>query len=405
MIPRLMSSRAVRSLLRGLAVALMFATGLVILTMSLVTSPVNIDPATDEVTDVGAVRATLGLLVLMTLPWYRKAPVVLLVAGTLSSVILPTEPFVLAIGLTVWIARCSRRWQWVVAGIGVGLTIVNGILHLLALSRWPGPDYRQMGQILVIAGLVVCLSLVIGIALWSRQKRKANHAEFRARSAHEDSEQLSTELVRQREREDLAREVHDTLASRLSVLSLQSGSLEETAQRSGDTELNDALRTTRGYADQALTDLRTLLTSLREGGGATSPTPSGLPGGSNDIQDLLEDATAAGLEVHPYILLDSYSSAPDAIRRAVVRVTQEALTNALRHSSDRTVDVQIVGGSGRGILLEFTNWHHPNQTFTTGAGTGLVGIRERVELVGGVVAEQRTEEQFTLTVRLPWAAD
>lgn len=405
MVPPLKSHTAVRTLLHVVVVVLMFATGFLLLIASLMTSTSNIDPATQQVTDLGALRATVGLLVLLTLPWFRRAPAVLLVAGTLSAAVLLTEPFVLAVGLTVWIVRCVRRWHWAIAAAGMGVVILNAVSHLLALNHWPNPDYRAIGQLLVVVGVLLCLVLVAGIGFWGRQKRRTADAEAHARSAAADSEQLSTQLVRQREREELAREVHDTLASRLSVLSLQTGSLESAAQRTGDEQLHTVLRTTRSYADQALTDLRVLLTSLREGGGSDSPAPRDAPGGTEDLQDLLDDASSSGLHVRPYILLDSYATAPDAVRRAVLRVTQEALTNALRHSSDRTVDVRVEGGPGRGIRLTFTNQHHPDARFEAGSGTGLTGIRERVEVLGGVVTDERTDDQFRLTVRLPWAAE
>ncbi|WP_258934508.1 histidine kinase [Nesterenkonia pannonica] len=125
---------------------------------------------------------------------------------------------------------------------------------------------------------MICLGLVVGIALWARLRRSAQQAAVEARTAQDSAEELSGELARERERQELAREVHDTLAGRLSGLSLQVGSLEKSAQRGEVQHLDDALRTTRSYADQALLDLRTLLTSLREGGAAPRLPPERPPG-------------------------------------------------------------------------------------------------------------------------------
>ncbi|WP_120004171.1 sensor histidine kinase [Nesterenkonia muleiensis] len=401
MLPRTRRRSALRALLSGAIVVVMICAGLLVLVMASMTSPQMTDPETGGPTDFGALMAGLGMLVLLALPWYRKAPLVLMVAGAVSALVLRMDPFVLAVGLTVWIVRCRQRWQWAVGGIGLALIVLNTVLHLHGLSQWPDAEYRRTGQVLVVAMTVLCVGLVLGISLWTRQKRSTKHAESQAQSAQQNSELLSGELARQREREDLAREVHDTLAGRLSGLSLQVGSLEQTAQRGDEDQLDEALRTTRSYADQALADLRVLLTSLRESG-ASATIPAKTPTGVPDLQDLLDDAAAAGLEVRPYILLDGYSSAPPALQRAILRITQEALTNALRHSEDRVVHLSISGDQQRGVRLGFSNRSTTGPGFSGGAGTGLIGIRERAHLLGGT-AEVRTEGgEFAVSVFLPW---
>lgn len=388
-------------LISVLIVAVMIFTGLLVLVAAGLTSPATTDPETGSPTDLGALTAGVGMLILLTLPWYRRAPLVPMIAGAAGATLLPTDPFVLAVGLTVWIVRCRSPWQWAVAGVGLGVIVLNAGLHLHRLSRWPDEDYRQTGQVLVICLAVLCLVLTLGISLWARQRRSTQLAEADAQSAQHSSEQLTGELARRREREDLAREVHDTLAGRLSGLSLQVGSLEHSARRGDEGQLDDALRTTRRYADQALADLRVLLTSLREGG-ASPAAPEQTPTGTPDLQDILDDAAASGLDVRPYILLDGYSSAPPTLQRAVLRITQEALTNALRHSEDRVVHLSITGDPQRGAHLRFSNRSAAQPGFAGGAGTGLIGIRERAELLGGSVEVQEQGQEFSLSVFLPW---
>lgn len=403
MLPRRRLLSALRALLSGAIVVVMMFAGLVVLALATMTSPDFTDPETGDPTDFGVLQFGLGMLVLLVLPWYRKAPLLLMGAGAVSALLLQMDPFVLAVGLTVWMVRCRRRWHWIVAGVGLALIVLNTVLHLHALSQWPDAEYQRTGQVLVLALAVLCVALVLGISLWARQKRSTEQAEAHAQSAQQSSDQLSGELARQREREDLAREVHDTLAGRLSGLSLQVGSLEETAQRGDEDQLDDALRTTRSYADQALTDLRVLLTSLRESG-ASSATPEKTPTGIPDLQDLLDDAAATGLEVRPYILLDGYSSAPAALQRAILRITQEGLTNALRHSEDRVVHLSISGDQRSGVRLGFTNRSTAESGFSGGSGTGLIGIRERAQLLGGTVEVHTKGEEFVVSVFLPWPA-
>lgn len=394
---------ALHRIIAGGAVVLMIFVGLLVAVAATLTSPASTDPATGEPTDFAVIQVGLGMLVLLTLPWYRRVPLLPMIVGAVAATVLRLDPFVLAVGLTVWVVRCRQRWQWAVAGVGLGLIVINVLMHLYGLSQWPDDDYTRTGQLLVISLGVLCIGLVLGISLWVRQKHSADYARATAQKAQHSSEQLSDELVRQREREDLAREVHDTLAGRLSGLSLQVGSLEDSAQRGDNTQLDDALRTTRSYADQALTDLRVLLTSLREGGASTAAPVKTLTGVA-DLQNLLEDAAAAGLEIRPYILLDGYASAPQPLQRAVLRIAQEALTNALRHSADRQVQVNITGDPERGIQLEFRNRSNGSSQFAQGSGTGIIGVRERAELLGGSVDVLDASGEFRLTVVLPWPA-
>lgn len=404
MLPRKRLHPALRLLISALIVTLMIFIGLLLLVSASMTSPVATDPETGEITDAGVVTTFFGMLILLTLPWYRRAPLVPMIAGTVGALILQTDPFVLAVGLTVWIVRCRSRWQWAVAGVGLAVIPLNAVLHLVRLSPWPDEDYVQTGRVLVTCLSVICLGLVLGISLWARQRRSTQRAEADAQSAQHSSEQLSDELTRRREREDLAREVHDTLAGRLSGLSLQVGSLEQTAQRGDEGQLDEALRTTRRYADQALTDLRILLASLRESG-ASSAAPAQTPAGIPDLQDILDDAASSGLDIRPYILLDGYSGAPAALQRAILRITQEALTNALRHSTDQVVRMSLTGNPQQGVRLGFGNRAGAASGFSGGSQTGLIGIRERAELLGGSMEARHEGEEFTVAVLLPWGAE
>lgn len=401
MLQRTWRSAVARVLLSGAVVVTMFLVGLLMLTLATTTDPEMFDPATEEITDFAAAMAVIGMLILFTLPWYRRAPLVLLVAGSVSALLLGLDPFVLAVGLTVWVVRAQYRWQWAVAAAGFAVILVSAGLHIQALSGWPDEDYRRTGQVLVLAFTVLCLGLVLGIGLWGRQRRSTEAAEVQARAAEQSSEQLSEQLARQRERHDLAREVHDTLASDLSGLSLHVGGLEKSTQNGEDPQFSDELRTTRRYADQALTNLRTLLTSLREGG-AGEEVPAQSPQGIADLQSLFEEAGANGLQVHPFVLLDGYASAPEALQHTVRRITQEALTNALRHSSDLTAELSITGSAGQGIQLRISNRTSGESHFTAGSGTGLVGMKERAQLLGGSAEVDQPEGRFIVTVHLPW---
>ncbi len=181
--------------------------------------------------------------------------------------------------------------------------------------------------------------------------------------------------------------------------------MQKSLEGNDGTELSSALAETKQYSDQALRDLRSLVTSLREQGEIEPVVPAAAPSGFDDLRALLDDATREGITIHSQILLNNYDSAPDELQRAVIRISQEALTNVLRHSADNTVHLRIEGQPGQELFLEFTNRTDHQSQFQHGSGTGLLGIKERAHLIGGT-AEQKTNDQyFRLQIHLPWSDD
>lgn len=391
-------------LLRGLAVIVMMFSGLMVTSLATLTAPENFsDSGYDSLTDLGAVRLGLGMLMLGLIPWYRKIPMVLIIAGGFYAVIMQGDPYVLAIGLTVWITRAQLRWQWVTAGVGLAAIVVNIGWHILAvLRRGDGASTSESILSVVMLG-AAALGLVLAISLITRQRRRILQAHQVVESVEHDRDTISTQMTRQTEREYLAREVHDTLAQRLTALSLQAGHMQRTLHSPDQSQLAGALAETRQYSDQALADLRNLVTSLREHGEKETLVPSVAPGGFQDLTALFDDATHQGLTLQPRVVVNNYDAAPDGLQRAVLRITQEALTNVLRHSVDGTVQLRIEGQPGEGLVLEFTNLRNQGQDFDGGSGTGLLGIQERAELVGGTATVEHLPSHFRLLVHLPWA--
>lgn len=391
------------AILAIVAIAVMMFVGSLVTVIAILTAPENFSgPGHDEISDLGAIRFLLGYLLLLLIPWYRKIPLALIITGVFYAVILQGDPYVLAIGLTVWIVRAHQRWHWVVSGIGVAAIMVNIGWHLLALWRWEADFDTTVAALVVLTFGFATLGLVLAIGFAIRHRRRIRQAHDTVEAAEHDRDVLSSEMTRQTEREYLAREVHDTLAQRLTALSLQAGQMQKSLATTKDAELTSALQDTKRYSDQALKDLRTLVTSLRTHGEKEPTVPSAAPSGFQDLKALLDDAVHQGLIVQPQIMLNDYDAAPDALQRAVLRITQEALTNAMRHSTDHRVNLRMEGQPGEGLLLEFTNARDTQQHFAGGTGTGLLGIKERAELIGGSSLEEYLPEHFRLIVRLPW---
>ena len=151
-------------------------------------------------------------------------------------------------------------------------------------------------------------------------------------------------LFRSDERELIAREMHDTVAHNLSVMSLQASALEVTTD---DPDVADAARTMRSSAHRALDEMRALITSLREG----SEQYTGSAPALGDLAALLDDARSSGVDLAATVFVSDADSAPPALTRAVYRVVQEALTNVMKHAPGARADVDVRARPGDGVDL------------------------------------------------------
>lgn len=257
-----------------------------------------------------------------------------------------------------------------------------------------------MPAMLVIAAVMTAIPLGVGLLRGTR----------RDLSRSERSEQeLLAEVTRQDERSRIAREMHDVLGHRLSLLSLQAGALEVNSDK-GSERLAEVARTVRGTARQALDDLRQVIGVLRVGhdpaGGnphshRTEPAEPCLA----DLPDLISNSRRAGLALNVTMLLDDASSAPAPLGVAGYRIIQESLTNVLRHAPGMAAEVSVRGGPGVGLTIEVSN-PLPDVDRATphgGAGSGLTGVAERVAALGGNASAGPTDDDtFVVAAWLPW---
>jgi signal transduction histidine kinase len=218
--------------------------------------------------------------------------------------------------------------------------------------------------------------------------------------------------TRRTEREAIAREMHDVLAHRISLLSVHAGALVYRSRQhdagSGPdlstSEVAESARIIRDNAHQALEELHDVLRVLRaDDDGDAAPQPR-----MADLRRLVEEARTAGQPVDFQDGLDG--PAADALRpqlqRTAYRVVQEGLTNARKHAPGTRVAVRLTGAPGSALTVEVAN-PVPDQESAPrvpGAGAGLVGLAERVELDGGALDYGRLDGAFTLRARLPWTA-
>lgn len=215
----------------------------------------------------------------------------------------------------------------------------------------------------------------------------------------------------------LARELHDTLAHRLSVISLHSGALEVSAH---DPDRTAQIATALGdEARASLEDVRSLVSDVR---GDAPAAPAARTGAVRPpalvslrtVPDLLASVRATGVSVSATLLLEDVDRAPQVLERSVYRIVQEALTNVMKHApgAEATVEVRVSAAAGAHILVTNpvlrqagTERNGVAASGTdlsgSGGGRGLIGIRERAHLVGGEVFTGVRGDRFVVEVRLP----
>jgi signal transduction histidine kinase len=310
----------------------------------------------------------------------------------------PAASASVAAGIAALIAALYRRPRVAIAvgAAGVGATLVRFALRPPGLA--PYPVWALVG---VLFGVAVT---VWGMLARTRRELVLSLAE-RARRAEAD-QRLRAEEARRAERLGIAREMHDVLAHRLSLLVVHAGALEFNVDATpGDVA--EATGVIRSSARLALEELRTVVSVLRD---PAPPPPSGTgspSGGGVDLGALVEESRRAGMRVELRDHGVRLSEVPDAVGRAAYRIVQEGLTNARKHAPGRPVTVLVSGTRGAELVVEVRNPLHsgPAALAGTGAGAGLAGLAERASLAGGRLEYGETADGgFRLAARLPWPA-
>jgi signal transduction histidine kinase len=273
----------------------------------------------------------------------------------------------------------ARPWQpsWSVTPVGLLHTAVPVLLGMYLAGRW------QMLDAL-------------------RERAEQSERERR----------LLADRARAEERAHLAAELHDSVAHRVSLMVLQAGALRLT---SPDQPTRDAAEHLRATGCQALEELRDLLGVLRD---PARPDPGDVPGAGRDdavgkregpvdvgLGELVEQSRAVGFPVTLDEVGDATSLSP-VVRRTVYRIVQEALTNVHKYAPGAGVDVTARYGGDRVVVRIRNQAAEPPAAGiglpVTGGGTGLLGLRRRVEAIGGALqAGPDDEGGFRLDATMP----
>ncbi|MER6067970.1 histidine kinase [Streptomyces sp. NPDC001817] len=322
----------------------------------------------------------------------RRRPVGLAVAMVAVGTVSSTSGGAGAVALfTLAVHRPFRYVAWI-GGVDLALVPVYYWLR-------PDPDLPFAAAVVFVVLLAVS---VIGWGMFVRSKRllllslreRARRAETEARLRAEQAQRLA--------REAIAREMHDVLAHRLTLLSVHAGALEFRPDAPRE-EIARAAGVIRESAHEALQDLREIIGVLRAGesedtaGERRQPTLAGLDA-------LVAECREAGMKVILDHRVADPAAVPASVGRTAYRIAQETLTNARKHAPGAEVTLSLAGTPGEGLTVTVTN--PPPTTEPTpvpGSGQGLIGLTERATLTGGRLEHGATPDGgFEVRAWLPW---
>ncbi|MEN0083632.1 MAG: histidine kinase [Leifsonia sp.] len=360
-------------------------------------------PPVKLLADVGA-WAMIAVSVLLV--WRHRFPVPVSLVAVAGALVFPTTPLPALVALAAVTAVTAgwRRWALVAATYLAVLVALcwDVASHVSLLSDFVGEPAEGTPARLALFWAVPLVAAVAvapfaGFGFGRSLLAERDAAAAGTVAANRNVAVLHREVERERERQELARELHDTLAARLSSLSLHAGALELTVGET-DQKAAEAARVVRETAQSSLDELRDVVQVLRRPAGG--PTGTGLA----DISRLVDDVVRDGADVRAQVFVSDPAMCDPDIAHASYRIVQESLSNARRHAPGTAIRLEVRGGPESGVSISTTNWLAPGVAPTSvGGGHGLAGMSERVALAGGAFQAGATAEgTFAVLAWLPW---
>ena len=356
-------------------------------------------------TDQPALTVPVMLLLSVVVALRRRMPermlLLALVVGFGQLILdVPTGPADFALLVIVYtVAAVGARWASRVA-LTAGLCAAP-----LAQLRWPNPQAGTAENVAlsVILAVPFALAWVLGDSIRTRRAYFAQLEERAARLEKEREAQAKVAVAAERAR--IARELHDVVAHNVSVMVVQADGAAYVLDAAPD-QARKALETISTTGRQALAEMRRLLGVLRTGehqeAGEYVPQP-----GLQQIEDLVEQCRESGLPVD-FKVEGTSRELPRGVELTAYRIVQEALTNTRKHGGPNAgASVRLVYfDDGLGLLVEDDGKGAPHELYEEGGfdgqGHGLIGMRERVGMVGGTLdAGPRPGGGFRISALLP----
>jgi signal transduction histidine kinase len=354
--------------------------------------------------EIVAVPVALGLSTVVALR--RKAPEKMLLLAILVGVaqlVFDVRPGVgnfAMLVITYTVATVGERWA---SRLALVCSLSAAGLSQLRWEAEPGGSWPQVIFVTVIMTVPFVLAWVLGDSLRTRRAYFDQLEERAARLEREREAQSKVAVAAERAR--IARELHDVVAHNVSVMVVQADGAAYVMDAAPD-QARQALETISSTGRQALAEMRRLLGVLRTGDAPESgeyvPQPN-----VEQIEDLVAQVRQTGLVVD-FKVEGTPRPLPSGVELTAYRVVQEALTNTRKHGGpDAGASVRLVYfDDGLGLLIEDDGRGAAHELYedggADGAGHGMIGMRERVGMVGGTLdAGPRPGGGFRISALLP----
>lgn len=345
------------------------------------------------------VNTFLYLSICLVLLWRRRAPVaVLFFAVTVLSAQAnffhpPDQPplasFVILL-VAFYAAAAHGVGRRAVVGAAAAFAVEVLIIDVPRFQAGESP-----GQI-IPAWILYFVLWLAGRALRERRLQADHLEDLAARLEIEREERARLAVAEERSR--IARELHDVIAHSVSVMVVQSQAAQRLLEGEQD-EARQALSSIETTGRQALVEMRRLLGVLRRTDADLSLAPQP---GLGDLDELIGQVREAGLPVELRVEGEP-EPLPPGVDLSAYRIVQEALTNTLKHAGPAHADVMIRYRNDE-VELEIIDDGAGNGK-GGGAGQGLVGMRERVAIYGGVLESGKQSGGYLVRARLPLDSD
>jgi signal transduction histidine kinase len=288
----------------------------------------------------------------------------------------------LAFAITSAITHDARVWAWIAVG--------TAWIGSLAVSLLLGTSWSPFR----IAATTLGILIVFGIGESARTRTDRLAQITRIRSQRRQSE-VQAERVR------IARELHDVLAHSLSQINVQAGVGLHLMDSQPD-KARDALASIKETSKSALDEVRSVLGVLRAEGPGEDDAPLVPESDLSRLEWLAAAVSTQGVEV---TVTGNPVNVPQATQLAMFRIVQESLTNVVRHAHATTANVTLGEAKGFYEVSVTDNGTAPTPTGET-EGRGLLGMRERAELLGGTLeAGAAPDGGFRVSARIPVRTD
>jgi len=288
------------------------------------------------------------------------------------------------------LAKKHRLLSWRMV---VGMVLV----FLCGYVRWPLSEFYSLSwqeHLLNVIWAVIIAGMPVAIGLLINARQELSRRIRELASSREREKRLLAETVRAAERAELAREMHDVVSHQVTLIAMQAGAL----QVSADGTTAEAARTIRELSTRTLEELRNLVGVLRSGDAAEDTQP-----GLDELDDLVrhfrDDAVPVALDVtaEPECL-------PRSVSHAVYRTVQEALTNVRKHAAGARASVKVLAKQDTLVVEVRNDRARLRKPSLPSGGHGLIGLKERAGLLGGTFSAGPTSEGgFRVSATYPLA--